>query len=140
MKYSVLSTMVQKVKFLLNRNWFSKIVLLLYETSPIICWCHWDNILEYLSFKTENIQLEEAQNVTGVMPWLDSKTLLQKETCRVPLSKRREDHRLILLFKIFHCKAPKSLLSIKLFADSATSTLEHNTKPHTEQSLHQKLP
>lgn len=66
MKYSVLSTMVRKVKCLLNRNSVLRIVLLLYETSPRICWCHWDNILEYLSFKTENIQLE-AQNVTGVI-------------------------------------------------------------------------
>lgn len=59
--------MMRKVKFVLNRNSLLKIVLLLYETSPRICLCHWDNILEYLSFKTENIQLEEAQNVTGVI-------------------------------------------------------------------------
>lgn len=71
----------------------------------------WDNIPEYLSLKIENIQLEAARIVTGGNR-LASKTLLYKETGWVPLSKRREDHRLILLFKMFYGKVPNYLLNL----------------------------
>ena len=54
----------------------------------------WDNIPEYLVNKIESIQLEAARIVTEGNR-LASRHLLYKETGWEPLSKRRENHRLI---------------------------------------------
>ena len=119
--------LMHKVKYIhsLDRNSLQKLyfsfIRPVLEYADII----WDNIPEYLSLKIENIQLEAARIVTGGNR-LASKTLLYKETGWVPLSKRREDHRLILLFKMFHGKVPNYLLN--LLQTQLLSNESHNTR------------
>lgn len=117
--------LMRKVKYILDRNSLQKLyfsfIRPVLEYADII----WDNIPEYLSLKIENIQLEAARIMTGGNR-LASKTLLYKETGWVPLSKRREDHRLILLFKMFHGKVPNYLLN--LLQTQLLSNESHNTR------------
>ena len=58
----------------------------------------------------ENIQQEAARIVTGENK-LASKNSLYIETGWIPLYKRRVDHRLIQLFKIYHNKTPIQTLA-----------------------------
>lgn len=112
-----------KVKYILDRNNLQKLNFSFIR--PVLEYADvmWDNIPEYLSLKIEHIQLEAARIATGGNR-LASKTLLYKKTGWVPLSKRREDHRLILLFKMFHGKVPNYLLNLK-FCRLSCSPMNH---------------
>ena len=69
---------------------------------------------------------------------LASKNLLYIETGWIPLYKRREDHRLIQLFKIYHNKTPdylhellQTLLSqVNHYNTIETILLERSTQEH----------
>lgn len=103
--------MLRRLKYILDRKSLQKLyfsfVRPVLEYADII----WDNIPEYLVNKIESIQLEAARIVTGGNR-LASRHLLYKETGWEPLSKLRENHRLIQLHKIFHNMAPNYLSTI----------------------------
>lgn len=86
--------MMRRLKYILDRKSLQKLyfscVRPVLEYADIL----WDNIPEYLVNKIESIQLEAARIVMGGNR-LASRHLLYIETGWEPLSKRRENHRLI---------------------------------------------
>lgn len=122
--------MLRRLKYILDRKSLQKLyfsfVRPVLEYADII----WDNIPEYLVNKIESIQLEAARIVTGGNR-LASRHLLYKETGWEPLSKRRENHRLIQLHKIFHNMAPNYLSTII----QSQKTQGHNYNTRTTHPL-----
>ena len=70
----------------------------------------WDNVPrhDFLSNEMEKIQIQAARIITGTNMYA-SKQLLYLETGWEKLSKRREYHRLVLLYKILNDLAPAHL-------------------------------
>lgn len=116
---------MRKVKFLLDRNCLQKIYFSFIRPALEYADIIWDNLPEYLSRKIENIQLEAARIVTGGNR-MASIAFLYRETGWVLLSKRRENHRLVQFFKMFHCKTPEYLSNILEIQTSKDGT--HNTR------------
>ncbi len=116
---------MRKVKFLLDRNCLQKIYFSFIRPALEYADIIWDNLPEYLSRKIENIQLEAARIVTGGNR-MASIAFLYRETGWVLLSKRRENHRLVQFFKMFHCKTPEYLSNILETQTSKDGT--HNTR------------
>ena len=68
----------------------------------------WDNNVQLLINKIENVQLEAARIVTGGTK-LTSIKKLYEETGWKKLSGRREHHKLFLFYKIVNIKTPEYL-------------------------------
>ena len=104
--------MLRALKYKLNRSVLEKIYFAfirpIFEYGCVV----WDKSPRHdiLFNEMEKIQLQAARIVTGTNNY-SSKHMLYIETGWDKLSKRREKHRLILLFKIINNMAPMHLLN-----------------------------
>ena len=107
--------MMRALKYKLGRSALEKIYFAfirpLFEYGCVV----WDNAPrhEYLFNEMEKIQIQAAIIITGTNNYAH-KHLLYLETGWEKLSKRRECHRLILLYKILNGLAPQHLCNIFL--------------------------
>ena len=107
--------LMRALKYKLGRSALEKIYFAfirpLFEYGCVV----WDNAPrhEYLFNEMERIQIQAARIITGTNNYAH-KHLLYLETGWEKLSKRREYHRLILLYKILNGLAPQHLCNIFL--------------------------
>ena len=71
----------------------------------------WDNCTIYQANLIESVQVEAGRIITGLRV-NSSKTKLYEELGWDPLYKRREKHKIVLLYKIIHGLAPEYLFDI----------------------------
>ena len=99
------------LKYQVNR----KVLITIYMSfiRPILEYADvvWDNCTTYEANLLESVQIEAGRIITGLRI-NSSKTKLYEELGWEPLYKRREKHKLILLYKIMHGLTPQYLHDI----------------------------
>ena len=102
---------MRKLKFKLDRNSLEIILATfirpLLEYGDII----WDDCTQFEKQEIEKIQIEAARIATGTTK-LVSLNALYQETGRVTLVKRRENHKLVMLYKMCNDLTPSCLSSL----------------------------
>ena len=100
--------MMRRVKYLLDRYTLERVYLSFIR--PLLEYADsvWDNIPAYISDTLEHIQLEAARIATGGTK-LTSRILLYRETGWVSLQDRRNMHKLIQFYKMYHKLTPEYL-------------------------------
>ncbi len=80
------------------------------QVRPIIEYadCIWSNISQHNKDRLENLQLEAARIITGA-PRGTSHASLYKESALETLTKRQDNHQLVLYYKMVHGTAPEYL-------------------------------
>ena len=108
LKASARLNMMRRVKYLLDRYTLERVYLSFIR--PLLEYADsvWDNIPAYISDTLENIQLEAARIATGGTK-LTSRILLYRETGWVSLQDRRNMHKLIQFYKMYHKLTPEYL-------------------------------
>ena len=102
---------MRKLKFKLDRSSLEKIfttfIRPLLEYGDIV----WDNCTQFEKQEIEKIQIEAARIATGTTK-LVSLNALYQETGWVTLEKRRENHKLVMFYKMYNDLTPSYLSSL----------------------------
>ena len=100
--------MMRRVKYLLDRYTLERVYLSFIR--PLLEYADsvWDNIPAYVNDTLENIQLEAARIATGGTK-LTSRILLYRETGWATLHERRNIHKLLQFYKMYHKLTPDYL-------------------------------
>ena len=102
---------MQKLKFKLDRSSLEIIFTTFIRPLPEYGDIVWDNCTQFEKQEIEKIQIEAARIATGTTK-LVSLNALYQETGRVRLEKRRENHKLVMFYKMYNDLTPSYLSSL----------------------------